>query len=125
FYSNAKLKHDEFDDSIIVISSFLMNTPIRLTIDKFGDLLHLPSGGNSNEKDVFNLTLFISSSLALELSLHNQVFHIVLTWNLRPIMKHAKLQNIDYWWPDSIQTNRRLDLALINLMTLLKLSEGE
>ncbi|KAH1073639.1 hypothetical protein J1N35_025967 [Gossypium stocksii] len=90
-----------------------MNTPICLTVEEFGDLLHFPSGGNSKEKDTFNLALFIPFGLASKLSLHDRVFHLILTWNLRPIMKRVKFQNTGYWWLDSIQTNRRPDLSLI------------
>ncbi|KAK5786455.1 hypothetical protein PVK06_041092 [Gossypium arboreum] len=88
-----------------------MNTPICLTVEDFGNLLHLPSGGNSNEKGLFNQALFIPSCLASKTFLHDRVFHLILTWNLRLIMKHAKLRNTDYWWLDTVQNNRLLDLV--------------
>ncbi|MBA0738665.1 hypothetical protein Gogos_011996 [Gossypium gossypioides] len=50
FYSNVKIKYDESDDNVIAITSFLMNTPIRLTLNDFENFLHFPSKGNSNEK---------------------------------------------------------------------------
>ncbi|MBA0707731.1 hypothetical protein Golax_019752 [Gossypium laxum] len=40
FFSNAKLKHDESGETVIAIPLFLMNTPIHLTLEKFGDYLH-------------------------------------------------------------------------------------
>ncbi|MBA0736482.1 hypothetical protein Gogos_010033 [Gossypium gossypioides] len=43
FYSNAKLEHDESGDIVIAITSFLMNTSIRLTLEELRDYLHLPS----------------------------------------------------------------------------------
>ncbi|MFQ6665525.1 hypothetical protein Gotur_032238 [Gossypium turneri] len=70
FFSNAKLEHDEFDDTVTAIISFLMGTPIRLTLEEFGDYLHLPSGGSSNEKEHFDPSLFIQSRSASKLNLN-------------------------------------------------------
>lgn len=50
FYSNAKLKHDESEENVVAISSYLMGTPIHLTVKDFGNLIHLPSGGLANKK---------------------------------------------------------------------------
>ncbi|MBA0750751.1 hypothetical protein Gogos_002140 [Gossypium gossypioides] len=44
FFSNAKLEHKEPSDTVITITSFLKKTPIRLTLEEFGDYLHFPSG---------------------------------------------------------------------------------
>ncbi|MBA0702597.1 hypothetical protein Goari_027236, partial [Gossypium aridum] len=62
-----------------------MGTPIRLTIEVFGNYLHLPSRGSSDEKWHFDPSLFIQSRSASELSLHDRLLHLILTWNLRPI----------------------------------------
>ncbi|MFQ6643311.1 hypothetical protein Gotur_017945 [Gossypium turneri] len=68
-----------------------MGTPICLTIEEFGNYLHLPPEGSSDEIGCFDLSLFILSRSASELNLHDRVLHLILTWNLRPIKKHAKL----------------------------------
>ncbi|MBA0662362.1 hypothetical protein Goklo_006495, partial [Gossypium klotzschianum] len=36
FFSNAKLEHDEFDNIVTTIPSFLIGTPIHLTLDEKG-----------------------------------------------------------------------------------------
>ncbi|MFQ6669482.1 hypothetical protein Gotur_034711 [Gossypium turneri] len=79
FFSNAKLEHDESGDTITAITSFLMGTLIRLTLKEFGDYLHLPSGGSSNEESHFDPSLFIQSGSASELNLHYHVLHLILT----------------------------------------------
>ncbi|MBA0794117.1 hypothetical protein Gohar_018475 [Gossypium harknessii] len=71
FFSNAKLEYDESGDSVTAIISFLMGTPIRLTLEEFGDYIHLPSGGSSDEKGHFDPSLFILSGSASELNLHD------------------------------------------------------
>ncbi|MBA0717396.1 hypothetical protein Golax_005222 [Gossypium laxum] len=85
FFSNAKPEHDESSDSVTSIISFLMGTPIRLTLKE----------------------------LAFELNLYDRVLHLILTWNLRPIKKHAKLRNTEYWWLDCFKSNRSPNLTLI------------
>ncbi|KAK5793853.1 hypothetical protein PVK06_035016 [Gossypium arboreum] len=45
FFSNAKLEHDKSNDTVIANTSFLTNTPIRLTLEELGDYLHLPFEG--------------------------------------------------------------------------------
>ncbi|MBA0556276.1 hypothetical protein Golob_026391 [Gossypium lobatum] len=87
FFSNAKLEHDESSDTITAITLFLLGTLIRLTLKEFGDYLHLHSRGSSDENWHFDPFLFIQSRLASELNLHDRVFHLILTWNLRPIKK--------------------------------------
>ncbi|MBA0573517.1 hypothetical protein Golob_000789, partial [Gossypium lobatum] len=76
-------------------------------------LSSLTSGGSSDEKRHFDPSLFIQSGSTSELNLHDCALHLILTWNLRPIKKHAKLRNIDYWWLDCFKSNRHPDLALI------------
>ncbi|KAH1129766.1 hypothetical protein J1N35_001144 [Gossypium stocksii] len=90
-----------------------MNTRIHLTLEKFGNLLHLPPGGNYDDKGPFNCTFFIEFGFASELNIHDHVLYLIMIWNLHPIKKHAKLRNTDYWWLDSVHSNRRPDLALI------------
>ncbi|MBA0553929.1 hypothetical protein Golob_013068 [Gossypium lobatum] len=89
FFSNAKLEHDESSDTVTTITYFLMSTPIRLTLKEFGEYLHLPSKGSSDEKGHFDPSLFIQFGSAPELNLHDRVLHLILTWNLRPIKEHA------------------------------------
>ncbi|MBA0562838.1 hypothetical protein Golob_007859 [Gossypium lobatum] len=48
-----------------------MNTPIRLTVDKFGDLLHLPSEGISTLRD----SPFISNQPISYGALHHTNYH--------------------------------------------------
>ncbi|MBA0556029.1 hypothetical protein Golob_026170, partial [Gossypium lobatum] len=91
FLSNAKLEHYESSDSVISIISFLMGTPIRLTLEELGDYLHLPSEGSSDEKSHFDPSLFIQSGSVSKLNLHDRVLYLILTWNVRPIKKHANL----------------------------------
>ncbi|KAK5811302.1 hypothetical protein PVK06_026631 [Gossypium arboreum] len=71
FFSNAKLEHDEFDDTVIAITSFLMNTSIRLTLEKFGDYLHLPSRGVSTHGD----TLITFNQLINYGAFHHTEYH--------------------------------------------------
>ncbi|MBA0553923.1 hypothetical protein Golob_013062 [Gossypium lobatum] len=52
-----------------------MNTPIRLTLENFGEFLKLPPDGESNEKGSPNPALVIPSSNASELNLHDPVHH--------------------------------------------------
>lgn len=120
FYSNAKLEHDESGDTIIVITSFLMGTSIRLTIEEFGDYLHLLPKGSSYEKGHYNPTLFIPFELTSELNLHDRVLHLIVTWNLRPIKKHVKLRNIDYQWLDYFKFDRCPNLTLIIINDITK-----
>ncbi|MBA0676631.1 hypothetical protein Goari_018099, partial [Gossypium aridum] len=91
FFSNSKLKHDEFKDTVTAVTSFLTGTAICLNIEEFDDYLHLPPRGSSDEKWLFDPFLFILSGLASELNLHDRVLRLIFTWNLRPIKKHAKL----------------------------------
>ncbi|MBA0731235.1 hypothetical protein Golax_023292 [Gossypium laxum] len=84
-FSNAKLEHDEFGDSVTAITLFLMGTPILLTLEE----------------------------LASKLNLYYRVLHLILTWNLKLIKKHVKLRNTDYWWLDYFKSDRRPDLALM------------
>ncbi|KAH1108081.1 hypothetical protein J1N35_011849 [Gossypium stocksii] len=123
FFSNAKLEHDESGDTVIAITYFLMNTSIRLTLEEFGDYLHVSSKGNSKEKGPFNPAIFIQFGSASKLNLHDHVLHLIITWNLRPIKKHAKLRNTNNWWLDSFHTNRHPDLALIMFNDITKAIE--
>ncbi|MBA0568104.1 hypothetical protein Golob_005619, partial [Gossypium lobatum] len=91
FFSNAKLKHDESGDTVIVITSVLMGTPTRLTLEELGDYLHLPSEGSFDEKGHFDPSLFIQFGSTSELNLHDPVLLLILTWNLRPIKKSPDL----------------------------------
>ncbi|MBA0562581.1 hypothetical protein Golob_007613, partial [Gossypium lobatum] len=91
FFSNAKLEHDESSNSVTSIISFLMGTPIRLTLKEFSDYIHLPSRGSSDEKGHFDPSIFIQFELAFELNLYDRVLHLILTWNLRPIKKSPNL----------------------------------
>lgn len=59
FFSNAKLEHDESEETVIAITSFFMGTPFHLTVKDFGNLLPLPSGGLANEKATYDPTLYI------------------------------------------------------------------
>ncbi|KAH1122639.1 hypothetical protein J1N35_005799, partial [Gossypium stocksii] len=120
FFSNVKLEHNESSDTIIVITSFLTNTPIRLTLEEFGNLLHLPLGGNFDEKCHYNPTLYIESRLTSKLNTHDRVLHLIITWNWHPTKKHVKLCNTNYWWLDSIHSNRYPDLALIMFNDITK-----
>ncbi|MBA0562580.1 hypothetical protein Golob_007613, partial [Gossypium lobatum] len=79
----------------------------------FSDYIHLPSRGSSDEKGHFDPSIFIQFELAFELNLYDRVLHLILTWNLRPIKKHVKLQNTDYWWLDCFKSNRSPNLTLI------------
>ncbi|KAK5824773.1 hypothetical protein PVK06_019557 [Gossypium arboreum] len=90
-----------------------MGTPIRLTLEEFRDYLHLPSEGSFDEKGHFDPSLFIQSGSTSELNPHDRVLHLILTWNLRPIKKYAKLRNTDYWWLKCFKSDRHPDLALI------------
>ncbi|MFQ6658969.1 hypothetical protein Gotur_028039 [Gossypium turneri] len=91
FFSNAKLEHDEYSEFGTTITFFLMGTPIRLTLEECGDYLHLPFRGSFDEKGHFDTYLFIQSGSISEPNLHDCILHLILTWNLRPIKKHAKL----------------------------------
>ncbi|MFQ6657061.1 hypothetical protein Gotur_026886 [Gossypium turneri] len=73
FFSNAKLEHDESGDIVTAITSFLMGNFIRLTLEKFGDYLHLPSNSSSDEKGHFDPSLFIQSRSASKPNLHDRV----------------------------------------------------
>lgn len=73
FFSNAKLEHDESNDTVIGINSFLTNTPIHLTLEEFGNLLHLPPRGNLNKKRSFNHGYFV------QFWLESKVFMIVFS----------------------------------------------
>ncbi|MBA0561195.1 hypothetical protein Golob_018044 [Gossypium lobatum] len=59
FFSNAKLECDKSGDTVTAVTSFLMGTPIHLTLEEFGDCLHLTSGGSSNEKGYFDLSFYL------------------------------------------------------------------
>lgn len=50
FYSNARLEHDESDETVVAINYFLMNTPLRLILENFGKFFKLPPDSESNEK---------------------------------------------------------------------------
>ncbi|MFQ6626820.1 hypothetical protein Gotur_005196 [Gossypium turneri] len=100
-------------ETVIVINSFLMTTPICLTLDDFSEFLKLPPDGESNEKGLSNPILVVPSSNASKLNLHDHFQHLILTWILRSISKHAITRSIDYWWIEIFQTNRHPDLALI------------
>ncbi|MFQ6655471.1 hypothetical protein Gotur_026002 [Gossypium turneri] len=56
-----------------------MGTPICLTLEEFGDYLHLPSEGSSNQKGYFDPSLFIQSGSTSEFNLHDCVLHLILT----------------------------------------------
>ncbi|KAK5819549.1 hypothetical protein PVK06_024557 [Gossypium arboreum] len=61
----------------------------------------------------FDASLLIQSRSVSKLNLHDRVLHLILTWKLRPIKKHVKLLNIDYWWLNYFKSNRCPDLTLI------------
>ncbi|MBA0788989.1 hypothetical protein Gotri_026849 [Gossypium trilobum] len=44
FYSNARLEPDESGETVGAINSFLMDTPICLTLEYFGEFFKLPPG---------------------------------------------------------------------------------
>lgn len=113
FYSNTKIEHDELNKTIIAIKSLLMNTSIRITLEDFGNFIHLPSKGESNEKGLYSLALYIEFRNTSELYLHDNVLHLIITWILRPIKKHVMLRSVEYYWIDFVQSDRCLDLALI------------
>ncbi|KAH1121714.1 hypothetical protein J1N35_004874 [Gossypium stocksii] len=48
FFSNAKLEHDESVNTVTAITSFLMETPIHLTIKEVGGYLHLSFEANTS-----------------------------------------------------------------------------
>ncbi|KAH1091978.1 hypothetical protein J1N35_019235 [Gossypium stocksii] len=100
-----------------------MNTTIRLTLEEFGNLLLLPPEGNYDEKCHYNPDLNIKSGLTSKLNIHDHVLYLIITWNLCPIKKHAKLCNTDYWWIDSVDFDRRLDLALIRRLGISTLRD--
>ncbi|KAK5825642.1 hypothetical protein PVK06_020499 [Gossypium arboreum] len=110
FYSNAKLEHDESDDTMITITSFFMNTPIRLTLDEFGNPLHFP----------YKTQYFITSGHASELNVYDRVLHLIITWNLHVIKKHAMLCSTDCCWIDSVQFDRCPNLTLIMFNDITK-----
>ncbi|KAK5772014.1 hypothetical protein PVK06_048273 [Gossypium arboreum] len=97
-----------------------MNTLIHLTLKEFGNLLHLSPEGNSNKKRLFNPTFFIESRFTFELNIHDRILHLMITWNLRPIKKLAKIRNTYYWWLDSVYFDRHPNLALITFNDITK-----
>ncbi|MBA0550546.1 hypothetical protein Golob_021484 [Gossypium lobatum] len=125
FYSNSKLEHDESDESIISINSYLMNTLICLTLEDFKNLLSLPSGGVSNEKGPFSPALYVESHLFANLDVHDRLLHSIITWVLRPISKHVVIWFIDYWWIDCFKSNRPPDLTLLMFNDITKVIEKE
>ncbi|KAH1046423.1 hypothetical protein J1N35_037207 [Gossypium stocksii] len=61
-------------ETMVVINSFLMKTPILLTLENFGKFLKLPPGGELNEKGTYNPTLNVRCSRPdLALSLFNEI----------------------------------------------------
>ncbi|MBA0562587.1 hypothetical protein Golob_007619, partial [Gossypium lobatum] len=68
-----------------------MGTHICLTLEEFGDYLHLPSEGSFDENRHFDPSLFIQSGSSSKLNLHDHVLHLILTWNLKPIKKRPDL----------------------------------
>lgn len=57
FYSDARLEHDESGEIVVAVNHFLMNTPIRPTLENFNEFLKLFFGGESNEKGSYNPAL--------------------------------------------------------------------
>ncbi|KAK8613698.1 hypothetical protein V6N13_101455 [Hibiscus sabdariffa] len=90
-----------------------MGKPLRITLDDFTTQLNLPAGGLTKEKGAYDPTLKIVRNRATELDIHDRFLHLILTWNLRPISKHAVIRQLDYWWIDCFRNNRRPDLAHI------------
>ncbi|MBA0554300.1 hypothetical protein Golob_013414, partial [Gossypium lobatum] len=112
-------------ETVVVINSFLMTTPICLTLDDFSEFLKLPPDGESNEKGLSNPILVVPSSNASKLNLQDHFLHLILTWILRSISKHAITRSINYWWIEIFQTNRHPDLALIMFDDIPKVTGKE
>ncbi|KAH1097199.1 hypothetical protein J1N35_014120, partial [Gossypium stocksii] len=98
FYSNAKLEHNE--SPRLCYCHHLI----------FNENSYSP---HSQRVWRFDPSPFIQYGSAFELNLHVRVLHLILTWNLIPIKKHAKLRNMDYWWLDCFKSDRLPNLALI------------
>ncbi|KAK5775693.1 hypothetical protein PVK06_043618 [Gossypium arboreum] len=109
FYSNARIKHDEFGETVVAINSFLLNTPIRLTLQNFGEFFKLPPRGELDEKGHYNLALQAQLSFA---------FYCYL--DIALISKHVILRSTDSWCIDSFHNNMHLDLALILFNDIIK-----
>ncbi|KAH1130590.1 hypothetical protein J1N35_001968 [Gossypium stocksii] len=90
-----------------------MKTPILLALENFEEFLKLPPDGESNEKGSYHLALYVRRSYASELNVCDRVLHLIITWILHPISKHAVLRSTSYWWIDCFHSNRHLDLAII------------
>lgn len=82
------VEYDESNDTVIAINSYLMNTHIHLTLEDFRNFLSLPPGGVPNEKGPVNPTNFVPSNLAINLDMHDQLLHLVISWIFKPISKH-------------------------------------
>ena len=107
FFSNAKIAYNPNDRCEIVgFETHVLGKDMFIDIEELGVVFSTQPTGLDNEETEVPFEFPVVRDKAFDLPLFLRLFHLIITWNLRPFgSRHSSVRKLDRFWLHNIHSD--------------------